>query len=77
MRGKHEVINLLVGDEDLESLDDLCERNTLVGLPVLKRLGILNEDNEVILLALVVDLGFLGVSARHDVRFVCWKEFGY
>jgi hypothetical protein len=55
-----------VGDEDLERADDLCERDGLVGLPVLCRLHVINEDDEVLILALVVDLGLLCFTASHD-----------
>lgn len=46
-----------MSDIDLERADDLCQRNGLVGLPFLCLLNIVNEDDEVLRLALVVDLG--------------------
>jgi hypothetical protein len=49
--------DLLVSDIDLEGTDNLCQRNGLVGLPLLCLLNIVNEDDEVLRLALVVDLG--------------------
>ena len=55
-----------MGNEDLEGTDDLCERDALVILPLLESLGVIDEDNEVVLLALVVDLGGLCFSLRHD-----------
>jgi hypothetical protein len=57
-------LGLLVGDEDLEAVDDLSERHALVLLPLLNGLGALDEDNEVFALALVVALGLGGVSAH-------------
>jgi hypothetical protein len=57
-------LGLLVGDEDLEAVDDLGEGHALVLLPLLNGLGALDEDNEVLALALVVALGLGGVSAH-------------
>ena len=57
-------LGLLVGDKDLEAVDDLSERHALVLLPVLNGLDALNEDNEVLAGALVVALGPGGVSAH-------------
>lgn len=57
---------VLVGDKDLPSVDDLCQRHRLVCLPFRDGLSALDEDNEVVVLALVVDLGLLCVSS-HDV----------
>ena len=65
LRGKKQV-DLLVGDEDLERADDLSERDALVGLPVLGRLRIVDEDDEVLVLALVVDHGLLCSASGHD-----------
>jgi hypothetical protein len=53
-----------VGDEDLEAVDDLGEGHALVLLPLLHGLGALDEDDEVLALALVVALGLGGVSAH-------------
>jgi len=58
------LVAVLVGNEDLEAVDNLCERNALVLLPLLNGLGALDEDNEVLALALVVALGLGGVSAH-------------
>jgi len=60
-----------VGDEDLERADDLGERDGLVGLPVLCRLYIIDEDDEVLVLALVVDLGLLSFASGHDCDMKC------
>ena len=57
-------LGLLVGDKDLEAVDDLSERHALVLLPVLNGLDALDEDNEVLAGALVVALGLGGVSAH-------------
>ena len=46
-----------MGNEDLECTDDLSKRDGLVSLPVVCSLNIINEDNEVVCLALEVDLG--------------------
>lgn len=53
-----------MGDEDLEAVDDLGEGHALVLLPLLHGLGALDEDDEVLALALVVALGLGGVSAH-------------
>ncbi len=64
MRG-HEVY-LLVRYKDLERTNKMRKRDTLILLPLLESLRIINEDDKVILLALVVDLGLLSFSPRHD-----------
>lgn len=77
MRGSHQkatfahlqmfiTSNLLVCNEDLESPNHLSERDGLVCLPVVCSLNILNEDDEVLVLALVVNLGLL-----------CWHICGW
>lgn len=53
-------------DEDLPAVDDLRQRNRLVGPPFLDSLTRFYEDDEVVRLALKVDLGLLGVSSDHD-----------
>lgn len=58
--------DLLVGDEDLEATDNLCERNAGVLLPLLNGLNAVNEDNKVLGLALVVDLSLSSVATSHD-----------
>ena len=57
---------LLVRHEDLEGTHDLCEWGALVLLPPLESTRVVDEDNEVILLALEVDLGLLTFSLGHD-----------
>ncbi len=64
MRGKR--LNLLVGDEDLECADDLCQRDGLVGLPVSCSLYVVDEDDEILVSALVVDLDLWCFTASHD-----------
>ena len=59
--------DLLVGDEDLEAVDDLSEGDAPVLLPVLNSLSALSEDNEVVAVALVVDSDLGSVSAHVDV----------
>jgi len=59
-------VNLLVSDEDLERADDLSERDALVGLPVLSCLYVVDKDDEVLVLALVVDHGLLCSASGHD-----------
>lgn len=54
-----------MGDEDLEAINDLGERDSLVTLPVADCLGALGEDDIVVLLALVVNLGLGSVSTSH------------
>jgi hypothetical protein len=60
-------IDLLVGDEDLEAADNLCKRDARVLFPVLDGLGAVDEDDEILGLALVVDLGLGSITASHDV----------
>jgi len=55
----------LVGNEDLEAVHDLCEGDGLVALPVADCLSTLSEDDIVVLVSLVVDLGLAGVSTSH------------
>ena len=55
---------LLVGDEDLPSTDDLRQWNALVFLPLLNSFRRVDEDDEVVSLALVVDFG-LGIVSTH------------
>lgn len=61
----NQIRDSLVGDEDLEAADDLGQWDGTVTNPLLHRLGIINEDNEVLLGTLVDDLGLGGVSTRH------------
>jgi len=46
----------ILADEHLEGADDLSEGNALVGLPLLGGLDVVDEDDEVLGLALVVAL---------------------
>ena len=62
-----------MGDEDLEAVDDLGKGNAPVLLPVLNSLSVLGEDNEVVVVALVVDSDLGSVSAHVDV---CWRGGG-
>lgn len=62
--------SLLVGDKNLESTHDLREWDTAVRLPVLNGLCAVNEDDEVVVVALVVDLGGSLVSTHGEC--VCW-----
>ena len=52
--------------KDLESRHKLYHGNTLVALPLLEGLDVVKENEEVVLLALVVDLGLSSLSASHD-----------
>jgi hypothetical protein len=65
---------LLVSNEDLEAADDLGERNAGVALPVLDSLGAVDEDNEVLSLALVVDLVLHSIAASHFEWVCVWIE---
>jgi hypothetical protein len=55
-----------VGDEDFERADDLRQRDALVRLPVLCSLCIVNKDEEILVLALEVDLDLVCFAASHD-----------
>lgn len=55
-----------MGDEDLERADDLGQGDAFVRLPVLYGLDIVDEDDKVLRVALVVDLGLLSFTAGHD-----------
>lgn len=52
-------------DEDLEAAHDLGQRDGAIALPLLDGLGVVHHDDEVLFLALVVDLGLGGVAAGH------------
>lgn len=71
------VRNLLMRDKNFPASDDLRKGDTAVLLPVLHSLRVVHEDNEVIVLALVVDLGLGTVSTRHDDRLEGFLSFGY
>ena len=51
--------------ENLPPAHHLRQRHAAILLPLLDRLGAIHEDDEVVVLALVVDLG-LGVVSLHD-----------
>ena len=65
-----------MGDEDLEAVDDLGEGHALVLLPLLNGLGALDEDDEVLALALVVAPDLSGVSAHVGCVGGAWVGFG-
>lgn len=52
-------------DEDLPAIHDLSERDAAVISPLLQDLEIIDEDNEVLGLAFVEDLGGGIVSTSH------------
>jgi len=56
-----------VSDKDLPAVYNLSQRNRFVSLPFGNGLSALNEDDEVVILALVVDLRLCSVSADHVV----------
>jgi hypothetical protein len=58
--------NILVSNENLERADNLCQRNGLIGLPLLCSFCVVNEDDEVVVLSLVVDLGLGCFAFSHD-----------
>ena len=64
---------LLVRNKDLEGGHDLCEWGALICLPLLESLHIVDKDNEVVFLALEVDLGLWCFSLGHDCGLLgCW-----
>lgn len=67
MEGREEDKCLLVGDEDLERGNEVSKRDAPVAEPLLEVFGIVDEDDEVVLLALVVDLGLGSFAASHFV----------
>lgn len=71
MRGSSH--DLLVGEEDAERRDKVSHGNALVSLPLVVRLDIVNEDDEVIVAALVVALGLDGFAASHLDALVLQK----
>ena len=58
--------DLLVGGVDSECRNEVSHGDAGVLLPLLEVLGIVNEDEEIVLLALEVDLGLSSFSASHD-----------
>jgi hypothetical protein len=63
-------LDLLVCDEDLECRDEVCHRDGLVLLPLLEGADVVDKDDEVVLLALEVNLGLGSLSLSHDGRCV-------
>jgi len=63
---------LLMGDEDLEAIYYLCQRDRAVSSPVLDSLLGFDNDDKIIAGALVVDFGGWSVSA-HVQKFVGLK----
>ena len=59
-----------MSDKNLEAADDLRQRDRSIILPLLDCLHVVDEDDKVVLLALVVHLRLVSVSARHDGCFV-------
>lgn len=54
-----------MGNKDLEAAYYLGKRDGAVAFPFLYRPGIVNENDEIIVLSLVVDLALRSVSTRH------------
>ena len=59
-------------NEDLEGAHEMRKRLALVISPLLQLLGAVDEDDEVILLALVVDLALSCFTANH-LECLFWK----
>lgn len=51
--------------EDLEAVDNLSQRDRLVVPPLLDSCGTLDEDDEVVVCAFVMDLGQVVVAGDH------------
>lgn len=51
--------------EDVEAVHNLDERNALVLTPPLHSFGALDNDDEIVMFALVVHLGTFSVGTRH------------
>jgi hypothetical protein len=66
-----------VRNKDLEGADNLCKWDRLISLPVLGRLDIVDEDDEVLVLALEVDLDLLYVSASHGCDVIEGLVWGW
>ena len=67
-------VDLLVGDEDLVGRDKMGHRNGLVALPLLESLNVVDENEEVLVVALVVDLGCGSCALDHVGGDVCECE---
>lgn len=65
---RRETESVLVCREDLEGRDKVSHGDTLVALPLLVGVGIVDKDYVVFILALVVDLGLDSFSAGHCER---------
>ena len=63
MRGKRDS---LVCHKNLERRDKVGEGDARVLEPLLVFLGVVDENEEVVVLALVMDLGLDGLSTGHD-----------
>jgi hypothetical protein len=63
-RGSWSSRHILVGNKDFPAVDDLSERDRLVGLPVTDGLSGLDKDNVVVVVSLEVDLD-LGCVSSH------------
>lgn len=59
--------------EDLVRGNEVRQRDGLVGLPLLEQLNIFDEDDKVVLLTLVVDLGLVSLAANHFGRLMWWR----
>ncbi len=68
------MFDLLVRYEDLVGRDEVCQRDGLVGLPLLHSLDVIDEDDEVLGSTLVVDLGCRSSALDHfgDVVYVVY-----
>lgn len=53
--------------EDLEAIYDLGQRNRAIAFPLIERIGIVDIDDEILFLALIMNLGLRSVSAHIDV----------
>ena len=58
--------------EDLECGDEVSQGDGLVALPVLVGLKVIDEDDEVVLGALVVNLDLLSSALHFDCRLWCF-----
>lgn len=58
-------VNLLVSAEHIEALDNVDEASGLVSLPLLNSLDRFANDDEVVILALVVNANSVSVGASH------------
>jgi hypothetical protein len=63
-RGSWSSRDILVGNKDFPAVDDLSERDRLVGLPVTDGLGRVDKDNVVVVVSLEVNLDLGGVSSH-------------